>query len=209
MRMRRSGLLRMALGLGWLLCALLRSAPAQETQPPQEALPRLEVNVNRVLVPVVVRDKQGRIVDDLKQDDFEVFDNDKPRPVSAFVVEHREVSPANTPGNTETSSAANSSPRRRRPQPPRYPNASWFSSSMTCISALPTWPTQRRRQPARSMAPLMTMAWLLLSPFPAASTAASRAIATCCPRPSPVSSQPFFTAPTRPNARRSTITRRT
>lgn len=62
--------------------------------PPSDAetlssAPSIKLNVNRILVPVVVRDKQGRSVADLKKEDFEVFDEGKPRPVSAFSVERR------------------------------------------------------------------------------------------------------------------------
>ncbi len=54
---------------------------------PQYSAPPIEINVNRVLVPVVVRNKQGRTVGDLKRDDFQVFDEGKPRSISAFNVE--------------------------------------------------------------------------------------------------------------------------
>ncbi len=53
----------------------------------QYSTPPIEINVNRVLVPVVVRDKQGRTVADLKKEDFQVFDQGKPRPISAFNIE--------------------------------------------------------------------------------------------------------------------------
>jgi VWFA-related protein len=55
----------------------------------QSSAPLIELSVNRVLVPVVVRDKQGRPVGDLKKEDFQVFDEGKPRPVFAFNVEKR------------------------------------------------------------------------------------------------------------------------
>ena len=51
----------------------------------------LKVDVNKVLVPVVVRDKSGHVVSDLKREDFRVFDDDKLRTVSGFTVERHSV----------------------------------------------------------------------------------------------------------------------
>jgi len=62
---------------------------AQQSNGPPSAVPSVEVNVNRVLVPVVVRNRQGQTVNDLKKEDFTVLDNDQPRAISAFVVEQR------------------------------------------------------------------------------------------------------------------------
>lgn len=65
-------------------------ARAQATQPQQEATPKVEVRVDRVLIPVVVRDAQGHAVGDLKEADFQVFDNGKPRIITGFSIETRE-----------------------------------------------------------------------------------------------------------------------
>ena len=46
-----------------------------------------KVRVNLVLVRVVVRDDTGKIVDNLKKEDFQLFDNRKPQNISTFNVE--------------------------------------------------------------------------------------------------------------------------
>jgi VWFA-related protein len=63
--------------------------PSLSEVEPQYSAPPIEVNVNRVLVPVVVRDKQGRTVADLKIEDFQVWDEGKLRSISAFKLEKR------------------------------------------------------------------------------------------------------------------------
>ncbi|MGC1463549.1 MAG: VWA domain-containing protein [Terracidiphilus sp.] len=75
---------------------------AQETQKPQEPPFSLEVNVNRLLVPVVVRDSKGHTVDDLKKEDFQVLDRGKPHPISGFTVQHRGVLVTATADSTES-----------------------------------------------------------------------------------------------------------
>jgi VWFA-related protein len=90
-----------------LLCALFcfispfsRNARAQETPAPQappdknqaemsshEAPATFKAKVNLVLVPVVVRDSQGRGIGNLKQEDFQVFDKGKPQLITKFSVE--------------------------------------------------------------------------------------------------------------------------
>jgi len=47
----------------------------------------IKVEVNLVLVPVVVKDSSGNTVPGLKKEDFQLFDNGKPQPVSTFSVE--------------------------------------------------------------------------------------------------------------------------
>jgi VWFA-related protein len=88
---------------------------AQQAKQVEETAPTVQMNVNRVLLPVVVRDKQGRTVDDLRKEDFQVFDNGKQRSISGFSVERR--------GSTETTKEMESDTRPasadlRAPQPP-------------------------------------------------------------------------------------------
>jgi len=100
--------------LGWLLCtAFASAAPAQQaTAPTQNNNPKIEVKVNAVLVPVVVRDAQGRVVGNLKKEDFQIFDRDKPEAISGFSIQARaaivsnttaaEPAPRNSPVNPTT-----------------------------------------------------------------------------------------------------------
>jgi VWFA-related protein len=84
---------RFRVGLGLVLCNLAFfsciSPSAQETTGKQSPPFTIQTDVNRVFVPVVVRDKQGRSVNDLKKDDFQVLDDGKPRIVAGFTIERR------------------------------------------------------------------------------------------------------------------------
>jgi VWFA-related protein len=92
-----------------VLCCLAPQAAPQLPPESQTAPPSLQINVNRVLIPVVVRDKQGHPISSLKKEDFQLFDNDKPRPIFAFDVEQRgptanaETSPSSPPGTAPPS----------------------------------------------------------------------------------------------------------
>jgi VWFA-related protein len=98
---------RPAVALGCLVLVSGIHSGAQQGNEAHDTTPKIEISVNRVLVPVVVRDQQGRTVGGLKKEDFQVFDNDKPRTVSAFTVEQRGAA-----GAGEASGAAPPAPKR-------------------------------------------------------------------------------------------------
>jgi len=107
-------------GMRWVLavCGVI-CAPlcllGQEASSAPGATPTVQVNVNRVVVPVVVRDKQGRVVGDLQRSDFQVLDDGKPRVLSGFSVERHVATGGdaatdvpNLAGNTPGDAGANS-----------------------------------------------------------------------------------------------------
>ena len=104
------------------------TVPAPMVAPPTESTPAvsdaradqpqttgitLQVNVNRVLIPVVVRDQQGRSVSGLKKEDFQLFDNNKPRAISAFMVEQNGAPQGPAAGNAQTASINSAAPPQR------------------------------------------------------------------------------------------------
>ena len=62
------------------------TSPALTPTSPPDSGVTLHVNVDVLLVPVVVHDKQDRAVGDLTAKDFTVIDQGKPRPVTGFTV---------------------------------------------------------------------------------------------------------------------------
>lgn len=65
-----------------------QTAPAPDTEPPVVFTSGVEL----VMIPVVVRDREGRTVGGLRQEDFEIYDRGKLQTISVFsTVEHQEV----------------------------------------------------------------------------------------------------------------------
>jgi VWFA-related protein len=91
----------------WLAVSLPAQQQAQTATANQTATTNIVVQVSRVLVPVIVRDANGRAVSDLKKEDFQVFDNDKPRALSGFMVERWVAPPA---GHSQASEGGGSVP---------------------------------------------------------------------------------------------------
>jgi len=80
--------------------------PVEPSSP--ETTATIKVAVNLVLVRVVVRDAQGHAVGNLRQEDFQLLDNRKPRPITRFTAEQVASQPTEAAG---TSGSAGAKPR--------------------------------------------------------------------------------------------------
>lgn len=97
----------MVVPFGGLVCLSAILAAQQSSAPPAQASGgKIVVSVNAVLVPVVVRDAQGRAVGNLKKEDFELFDKNKPQAIAGFSVQQR----AGSGSATGTAEATPTSP---------------------------------------------------------------------------------------------------
>ena len=101
----------------------------------------LRVNTQLVEVSVVVKDRHGNPVTDLKQSDFELYDNEKKQEIRVFQVEdHR---PAGQPPSVPAPAAARLAPpgtfTNRTPAEPNAPNA----PTVLLIDAGNTWDKDR------------------------------------------------------------------
>src|SRR5438477_3553667 len=61
--------------------------PATAEVVTRDSATAFKVRVNLVLLRVVVRDQNGKVVDNLKREDFQLFDNRKPQTISTFSLE--------------------------------------------------------------------------------------------------------------------------
>src|SRR5260370_17874690 len=73
--------LRLILVTGAIATGLVAQtpAPAEDSQKPG-----FKSNVEETVIDVVVRDKKGRLVKDLKESDFTISDNGQTRPIKSF-----------------------------------------------------------------------------------------------------------------------------
>lgn len=93
--MIRSGYCAAALAIFGACAGWAQTAPAPPQAPAKSAAemathdePALfKARVNLVMVPVVVRDRQGKAVGTLKQEDFQLFDKGKPQYIARFSME--------------------------------------------------------------------------------------------------------------------------
>jgi VWFA-related protein len=84
-------------------------APAQNEEVSSHDTPTtFKVRVNLVLVRVVVRDANGKIVSNLKKEDFQLYDNKKPQTISSFNVETPETRTASALASTAAEGSSSS-----------------------------------------------------------------------------------------------------
>ena len=110
LNMRGLGSLRPELALTWCVPILCLYALAQQTKEPEPPPFKIEVKVNKVLIPVVVRDAQHHVVGDLRKEEFQVFDKDKPQTISGFAVEERGLAETSTETGDLSAPTLNSAP---------------------------------------------------------------------------------------------------
>ena len=70
--------------VAFVTMSLCLTVYAQQPQIPSAPGPAIKGAAEEVLLDVVVRDKKGHPVDDLKPEDFQVFDNGEPRTITSF-----------------------------------------------------------------------------------------------------------------------------
>ncbi len=90
----------------WFCCCAITLAQ----QSPHTDIPTFQSKVNLVLVPVVVRDAQGRAVPNLTKGDFELFDGRKRQSISSFSVVSRVTAPTATSASPNSNGHATISP---------------------------------------------------------------------------------------------------
>jgi VWFA-related protein len=107
-------------------------APAAQTQAPgneaaevstRDTPPTFRVRVNLVLVRVVVRDSSGKVVSNLKKEDFQLSDNRKPQVISTFSTETPEshkVAPTTPPPAPDPDTSAPPDPAAIAALPQRF-----------------------------------------------------------------------------------------
>ena len=82
----------------------------------QEAPATFRSGVNLVSIPVVVRDGNGRVVENLKKENFQIFDRGKPQAITRFLIEHPAEPPMIPPDDGELEkTAANGSSAMSEP----------------------------------------------------------------------------------------------
>ena len=83
----------------------------QKDIPAQNGTFTIESKVDVVLVPVLVRDGQGHAVGNLKKEDFQLFDNDRPQAITGFTIQQRATIQSDDSRAAEPAPLASASPQ--------------------------------------------------------------------------------------------------
>lgn len=75
-----------------LIFAQSKAPPAPETKTDQTKIRPIVVNVNKVVVPVTVKDGKGHLINDLKKTDFEIREDGAAQEISDFTTDPRALS---------------------------------------------------------------------------------------------------------------------
>jgi VWFA-related protein len=114
----RAVLLCMAAGALWAQQNAVNQSEGQPEISSQEAPVTFSSRVNLVSVPVVVRDREGHAVGNLRQEDFQLFDKGKLQAITKFTVEKTEVA---APVPTGSAAAAGGTTATARTPVPARP----------------------------------------------------------------------------------------
>ena len=97
------------------LCTYVAQAQTAEVATNDEPA-TFQSGVNLVSIPVVVRDSKGVVIQDLKKEDFQLFDRGKPQVIARFIVQKPGAPPVIPAGDKELETVAGGKPEE--PAPP-------------------------------------------------------------------------------------------
>ncbi len=66
--------------------------PPAPRKPPEPQVPRIIINVEKVIVPVTVKDAKGHMINDLKKSDFEIYEDGVQQDITDFSTDPRALS---------------------------------------------------------------------------------------------------------------------
>lgn len=137
-----------ALTIGLTLAAApgpAQAPPAQAPPTPEQAVPVFGVESSIVLLDVVVRDKRGRLIRDLKASDFEVYEDGQKQAVGAFRVVDNGVDLLAPSGGNAAVGTARATVATPPPAPLRTPRR--HPRRQPAVARQPE--LERRHRPAR------------------------------------------------------------
>jgi VWFA-related protein len=103
----------------------LTSSPAQQSKPapPQQPQPVIRIGTEEVILDMIVRDKKGRPISDLKEGDIEVYEDGVKQRITSFRPINRDAAPpANSKETAPSAPAGGPDPTATTPDPTRQVN---------------------------------------------------------------------------------------